>query len=81
MLFGFLIWSLGLSMGSAYLSKNRPDRPRPETGEIIAFNNHGTVTYISRRDDFAYHFGSFAGLLAAFLGGSVYARRVSSNSA
>ncbi len=77
MLCGMFIVFLGGFMGASYFSKNRPTQPRPQTGQTVSFNNHGTVTYISRRDDFIYNFGCLTGILIGFLGASIHVRHSS----
>jgi hypothetical protein len=33
----------------------RPREPRPETGQVVPFNVHGTTYYISERDDRVFY--------------------------
>jgi hypothetical protein len=72
---GMCMWVLGLHFGSYYLSEYRPKHPKPEAGQIITFNNHGTVTYISERDNLIFYLGTYAGLFSAFIGGALVARQ------
>ncbi|MBZ4187173.1 hypothetical protein K7B09_12665 [Thermomonas sp. RSS23] len=70
---GLLAWFSSVPIAT-HLSKNRPAQPIAETGHVVEFNNHGKIAYITQRERFLYDYGTFAGLLLALLGGSIFAR-------
>jgi len=76
MLVGAAIVLVGSTMVPSYLSNERPAIPRPERGQVVAFNNHGKVTYISRHDDLAHNAYVIGGAFISLLGGTLYLRQV-----
>jgi hypothetical protein len=77
MLVGAAIVLVGSILVPAYLSNERPAMPRPERGQVVAFNNHGKVTYISRRDDLSHNAYFIGGAFISLLGGILYLRQAS----
>jgi hypothetical protein len=73
LIIGLLVWFSAVP-AAHYLSKNRPAAPVAETGQVVELNNHGKIAYITRHERFLYDYGTFAGLLLALLGGSLFAR-------
>ncbi|TXH84142.1 MAG: hypothetical protein E6Q74_02870 [Pseudoxanthomonas sp.] len=76
MLVGAAIVLVGSTMVPSYLSNERPAIPRPERGQVVAFNNHGKVTYISRHDNLAHNAYVIGGAFISLLGGTLYLRQV-----
>ncbi|HEY1034660.1 MAG TPA: hypothetical protein VGE09_06735 [Pseudoxanthomonas sp.] len=75
MLVGAAIVLVGSIVVPSYLSNERPEIPRPERGQVVAFNHHGKVTYISRRDDLAHNAYFIGGAFISLLGGTLYLRQ------
>jgi hypothetical protein len=76
MLIGAAIVLVGSIMVPSYLSNECPAIPRPERGQVVAFNNHGKVTYISRHDDMFHNAHFIGGAFISPLGGTLYLRQV-----
>lgn len=79
MLVGTALVLLGSIMVPAYLSRERPGTPKPELGQVVPFNNHGKVTYISRRDGLANTMCFVSGAFIGILGGALHRRQTSRN--
>jgi hypothetical protein len=81
MLIGAALVLAGSVMVPAYLSKDRPGTPKPVLGQVVPFNNHGRVTYISRHDALASTMCVVSGAFIGILGGALYRRQASRNRA
>lgn len=74
MLLGLTLVLVASIMVPSYFSRARPETPRPDLGQTVAFNNHGKVSYISGRDDLAYHLCFIGGAFFGLLGGTLHLR-------
>ena len=72
-LIGLLVWFSPVPIAS-HLTKNRPSQPVAEAGQVVEFNNHGKISYITQRERFLCDYGTFAGLIFALIGGSLFAK-------